>query len=190
MLQALGAFALAMPPARHGEAAPAWLPPPAQPRLTLLDQDGRTVRWPADLPSAGTVLVNFMFTGCQTVCPPQTALLREAFGRLRAQGEASAGLHVVSLTVDPLGDGPAQLRAYGQRFELPMAPLGRGGWTLLTGQPPDVARVLAAFDVPAGAPGEHPSLLWLGHAGHARWTRSSSLNPPDALVALVRELGR
>ena len=93
---------------------------------------------------------------------------------------------MLSLTVDPLADGPAQLRAFGQRYQLPVG-LARG-WVLLTGGPPDVARLLAAFDVPASAPGDHPSLLWLGHAPSGRWTRSSSLNPPEALVSLLEEL--
>lgn len=168
-------------------AGPRWLPAPVLPDVPLLDHDGQSVRLQRDLIDGHTVLVNFMFAGCQTVCPPQTALLREAHRQLRERG-TTPGLRVLSLTVDPLADGPAQLRAFGERYHLPM---GRaGGWVLLTGRAPEVARVLAAFDVPAGAPGEHPSLLWLGDAVRGRWTRSSSLNPPDALVALVEELRR
>ncbi len=167
--------------------APRWLPAPVLPDVPLLDHDGVSVRLQRDLIDGHTVLINFMFTGCQTVCPPQTALLREAHRQLRERGSAP-GLRVLSLTVDPVADGPAQLRAFGQRYGLP---LGRAnGWVLLTGRPPDMARLLAAFGVPAGAPGEHPSLLWLGNAARGRWTRSSSLNPPATLVALVEELGR
>jgi protein SCO1 len=138
-----------------------------------------------DLIDGRTVVVNFMFTGCQTVCPPQTALLREAMRRLDGRRSAR-DLLVLSLTVDPLADGPAELRAFGQRYQLPVGLAS--GWVLLTGGPADVAKVLTAFDVPAGAPGDHPSLLWLGHAPSGRWTRSSSLNPPEALVSLIEDL--
>ena len=162
-----------------------WLPQPVLPDVPLLDQDGRPVRLQQGLIDGRTVVINFMFTGCQTVCPPQTALLREALRRLSERG-STRDLLVLSLTVDPLADGPAQLRAFGQRYQLPVG-LARG-WVLLTGGPADVARLLAAFDVPAGAPGDHPSLLWLGHAPSGRWTRSSSLNPPEALVSLLEEL--
>ena len=162
-----------------------WLPQPLLPDVPLLDQDGRPVRLQQGLIDGRTVVINFMFTGCQTVCPPQTALLREALRRLSERG-STRDLLVLSLTVDPLADGPAQLRAFGQRYQLPVG-LARG-WVLLTGGPADVARLLAAFDVPAGAPGDHPSLLWLGHAPSGRWTRSSSLNPPEALVSLLEEL--
>lgn len=129
-----------------------------------------------------------MFTGCQTVCPPQTALLADALRQLQARGMAD-GLALVSITVDPLADGPAQLAAYGRRFGLPMgeasAAAGAAPWRLLTGEPAALGRLLAAFGLPPAAPGEHPSLLWLADGPRARWTRSSSLNPPSALVALV-----
>ena len=162
-----------------------WLPQPLLPDVPLLDQDGRRVRLQQGLIDGRTVVINFMFTGCQTVCPPQTALLREARRRLSERG-STRDLLMLSLTVDPLADGPAQLRAFGQRYQLPVGLAN--GWVLLTGSPLDVARLLAAFDVPTGAPGDHPSLLWLGHAPSGRWTRSSSLNPPEALVSLLEEL--
>lgn len=162
-----------------------WLPQPVLPDVPLIDQDGRPVRLQQGLIDGRTVVINFMFTGCQTVCPPQTALLREALRRLSERG-STRDLLVLSLTVDPLADGPAQLRAFSQRYQLPVG-LARG-WVLLTGSPLDVARLLAAFDVPTGAPGDHPSLLWLGHAPSGRWTRSSSLNPPEALVSLIEDL--
>jgi protein SCO1 len=162
-----------------------WLRQPVLPDVPLLDQDGRRMHLQRDLIDGRTVVVNFMFTGCQTVCPPQTALLREAMRRLDGRRSAR-DLLVLSLTVDPLADGPAQLRAFGQRYQLPVGLAS--GWVLLTGGPADVAKVLTAFDVPAGAPGDHPSLLWLGHAPSGRWTRSSSLNPPEALVSLIEDL--
>lgn len=162
-----------------------WLPQPLLPDVPLLDQDGRRVRLQQGLIDGRTVVINFMFTGCQTVCPPQTALLREALRRLSERG-STRSLLVLSLTVDPLADGPAQLRAFGQRYQLPIGLAN--GWVLLTGSPADVARLLAALDVQTGAPGDHPSLLWLGHAPSGRWTRSSSLNPPEVLVSLLEEL--
>lgn len=185
----LGATAMALSGlgGAAGAAAPdrSWLRQPLLPDVPLLDQDGRRVHLQRDLIDGRTVVINFMFTGCQTVCPPQTALLREAMRRFDQRGSAR-DLLVLSLTVDPLADGPAQLRAFGQRYQLPVG-LARG-WVLLTGSLADVARLLIAFDVPTSAPGDHPSLLWLGHAPSGRWTRSSSLNPPEALVSLIEDL--
>lgn len=174
---------------RHARAAgTAWLPAPPLPPVALRDQDGRAFTPAQALAGARTAVVSFFFTGCQTVCPPQTALLREAQRRLQAEGRA-AGLRLLAISVDPLGDGPAQLRDYARRFELPLAQPGApDGWRLLTGEREPVARVLAAFGVLAAAPGEHPSLLWLADLPRGRWTRSSSLNPPETLVALLASL--
>ncbi|MBU1361522.1 MAG: SCO family protein [Gammaproteobacteria bacterium] len=188
----LGTAALALALARHEARAagsPVWLPAPVLPDVALQDQDGRSVRLQRDLIAGHTVIVNFMFAGCQTVCPPQTALLRDAVRRLAAL-RPPRDLRVLSITVDPMADGPAQLRAFGERYALPMVRPATNdiSWTLLTGPPGDIARVLGAFDVPAAAPGEHPGLLWLGDAARGRWTRTSSLNPPETLVSLVEAL--
>lgn len=185
----IGAAALAACAMRTPRAAPppGWLPAPALPDVPLLDQDGRAVRLERDLLAGRTVIVNFMFAGCRTVCPPQTALLREAGRRLKER-PATREVLMLSITVDPLADGPAQLRAYAQRFDIALG--ADRGWVMLTGQPADVARLLTAFDVPAGAPGDHPSLLWLGSSPRGRWTRASSLNPPETVVALVEALQR
>ena len=168
-----------------------WLAAPALPAVPLKDADGNTWTLPQALEGTRVVVVSFFFTGCQTVCPPQTALLREARQQLHVRGR-SHGLRWLALSVDPLGDGPAQLRDYARRFDLPLARPGQRGadgeWLLLTGERAATQRALAAFGVPPGAPGEHPSLLWLADTARGRWTRSSSLNPPEALASLVASL--
>jgi protein SCO1/2 len=187
-------LATGLRPGAAPAAAPAatnWLPPPRLPSVPLQDAHGRT--WTPAQALAGTriAVISFFFTGCQTVCPPQTALLREAGAQLQARGQSN-GLRLLALSVDPLGDGPGQLRDYARRFDLPLAQPGAreaaGDWLLLTGERSPVEQTLKALDVPSAAPGEHPSLLWLADTARGRWTRSSSLNPPEALVALVASM--
>ncbi len=187
----LGRYALcsvAIGPALAATAAAIrWGRPPYLPDLPLLDHDGREIRLQKFLLQARTTLVSFMFTGCGTVCLPQTAVLRETARLLQDRGDARDVLFV-SLTVDPLADGPSQLRAYARRFDVALG--AQSGWAMVTGTPANMARTLSAFDVPAGPPGDHPSLLWLGDAPRQRWTRTSGLNPPQTLVDLVLESRR
>lgn len=162
--------------------AAGWWPAPVVPDVPLLDHEGRSVRLPEML-RGRAVVVSFFFTGCASVCPPQTALLRDAARQWQTR-PALRDVLLVSISVDPLGDGPAQLRDYGRRFDL-----GLGDrWVLLTGAPAPLRRVLGAFDVAVGARDEHPSLLWLGDDARARWTRTSALNPPALTTRLLEEL--
>lgn len=164
-----------------------WVRPPRLPDVALLDHTGSEIRLAKLLSQARTTLVSFMFTGCAAACPPQTAILRETLRLLRQRADAR-DVQIVSLTVDPLADGPEQLRAYAQRFGVALGV--QPGWAMVTGTPASMARTLSAFDVPPGPPGDHPSLLWLGDAPRERWTRTTGLNPPQSLVDLVLESRR
>jgi protein SCO1/2 len=176
-------------PWRIARAAP-WLPTPAVPDVPLLDHTGRALRL-AELLRGRAVAVNFIFTGCATVCPPQTALLREAV-RQWPERPALRDALVVSISVDPLGDGPTQLRDFARRFELPVeasnAADSASRWVLLTGAVGPLRSVLAAFDVPLGAADQHPAMLWLGDGARGRWTRTSALNAPALTTRLLEEL--
>ena len=153
----------------------------AVPDARLLDQTGGVHRLRAlcDQP----VVIGFFYTGCSTVCPPQTAMLRALRERLDAAPSSLPKARLLSITVDPLGDSPEAMRAYAQRFDLRLGL--DGGWLMLTGDAAELRRVWTAFGVPVGDPEAHSALLWLGSA-RGRWTRASSLTPTDKLVDLLR----
>lgn len=150
---------------RHG-ALPAARPSPtpAAPTffdnlqdLQLLDQDGRAFR-PAAL-SGKVVLINFVFTGCAASCPTQTRELAALQQSLPAS--LRRDVRFVSISVDPLGDTPDILRAYGRS-----AGADFSSWTFATGRPQDIERLgrrLRLFrDAAApGRPEDHTTQLWL-----------------------------
>ncbi len=168
--------------ARIAAAERSWLPTPPLPDALLVDQSGREVA-ARTLLTRGPVAVSFMFTGCSTVCPPQTALLLAALRRMQ-QEPALHGVRAVSITVTPALDAPAQLREYATRYRLPEPPL----WSLLTGDATEVERVARPFGVDLARPASHPAQLWLGDAARNRWTRLSSLAAPADVVAAFRRL--
>lgn len=161
-----------------------WLPTPVLPEVLLRDQRDQPVRL-RELICGRLVVVNFVFGSCVTVCPPQTALLREAARQIEAH-PALRDVLFVSLTVDPLSDGPLQLRQYAARFDLPVDPPVR--WVLLTGSIDNVQKTLAPFAATTSSPADHPALLWLGHESRGRWTRTSALNPPHMLIRRLEAL--
>ncbi|MGB7816989.1 MAG: SCO family protein [Methylotenera sp.] len=161
-----------------------WLTQPVLDELRLLDQDGKSWRLFEDLIRGRVVVVNFIFTGCVNVCPPQTALLRELRKQLNAAD--SREVMLLSLTVDPLHDQPQQLREFAGRYDISLG--AEHGWLMLTGAMRDMKQALSAFGANTLAPDEHPALLWIGNEPRQRWTRTSSLNPPQTLLRLINEV--
>ncbi len=168
----------------HLRAQGQWSPPQV-PDVAVQDQDGRAWKLRSELASDRPIVLSFMFTSCAATCPPQTAALRE----LRRALDADLALRPVlllSITVDPVADGPVQLSAYAQRYGI--ATGREQGWLFLTGERAALAKTWRAFGVDASAPDAHPGLLWIAHAARERWTRSSALNPPNELLRAVREV--
>lgn len=142
--------------------------------LRLVDQAGRPFSFE---PLEGRVLlVNFVFTGCSTVCPVQTRWLAEVQASLPA--EARAGVHFVSVSIDPLADTPAVLKAYAQRLGVDTA-----HWSFVTGPVADIDRVAARLrlfrpDATARRPDDHTTALWLVDA-RGRLMQRLAGQPPD-----------
>jgi protein SCO1 len=108
------------------------------PDLTLTDQSGHDVSL-ASL-KGRPVLVDFIYTSCPGPCPMLTAKLASVAKLLGAKMGAQVAM--VSITLDPEHDHPAELRQYADQRGA-NAP----GWLFLTGSPAQIERVLAVFDL-------------------------------------------
>lgn len=125
LLQA-GAAWLALPAAGVGRAqlpgqvaqphaAPGPLKPPlVAPALNLTPSSGPTETMAACLKGRITAL-QLMFTGCSATCPIQGAMFAEVQQQLLAT-QAPAEWRLLSVSIDALSDGPAQLKAWLERF--------------------------------------------------------------------------
>ena len=106
------------------------------PDVSLIDQHGSTVSL-ASL-KGKPVLIDFIYTSCASTCPVLTAKMVSVARQL---GPAlGANVTIVSITLDPEHDGPAQLAAYAKSQTA-----DNNGWLFLTGKPSDIDQVLAAF---------------------------------------------
>jgi protein SCO1 len=163
----------------------AWAQPnaPVVPDVTLLDEQGRSVRLRSLLVDR-TVAINFIFTGCSSFCPPQTAVFRaaqERFGELRSVAHAPL---LLSLSIDPLNDSPKALAQYAARFD---AKLGLAhGWMMLTGDAASLERTTRAFGASSARVDDHPVQLWVGCAPKARWFSTTGLASTDDVLRLMK----
>lgn len=145
----------------------------AIPDVTLVDDRARPVRLREALAADEPVMVNFIFTTCNAICPVMSGI----FARVQKELGAEAGrVRLVSISIDPEQDTPARLRAYAERF--------RAGprWTFLTGSLRDVEAVERAFDAYRGDKMNHEPLTLL-RAGPGRpWIRIDGFASPAELA--------
>ncbi|MBX3236514.1 MAG: SCO family protein [Nitrospiraceae bacterium] len=136
---------------------------PVIPDVEVLDETGTSHRFYSDLIKGKTVAINFVYTACASSCPASAALFNGVQHRLRTQPERAVSL--LSVSIDPTTDRPAQLQAYAEKF-------GRGaGWTFVTGSKREIDRLLAAFGLTASDKVDHPALIVVGNDASGVWTR-------------------
>jgi protein SCO1 len=162
---------------RHPEHEPAAVPSGREalaiPDVALVDQDGRPIHFYSDLVKGHVVAVNFVFTTCTTICP----VMAVNFKKLRELTGDS--VHLISVSVDPLVDTPARLRAWAAQFHV-AAP-----WTLVTGAKLDVDRLLKALRVFTADKQDHQAVVLIGSGTGTGWIRASALAAPSKLAELV-----
>jgi protein SCO1 len=150
--------------------------------LKLKDQEG----WPLDTAKlrGRLVLVNFVYTGCSTVCPMQTRSLADMQRQLPPA--LRQRVHLLSVSLDPLQDTPQALKDFARRMGADL-----NGWTFATGRPRDTDRLATALrlykpDPAVRKPDDHNTALWLIDAKGSVRMRYAG-NPPD-VPRLLREL--
>lgn len=150
----------------------------AVPDVVLTDGDARPVRLRELLASNDPVMMNFIFTTCGTICPVMVKVFADVPDRLGAQAK---NLRLISISIDPDNDTPAQLKAYAKSF-------GAGErWKFLTGGAQDIKNLQLAFDGYRGDKMNHEPLTLIRHAQGRPWVRIDGFANPDELVREYRK---
>lgn len=109
----------------------------AMPDVTLINQDGRKVKFKSVMESDKLVVVDFIFGTCTTICP----VLSAGYVNLQKKlGAESDKVHLVSISIDPENDNPKVMREYLKRYR------AKPGWDFLTGSRKDIDAVMRAFN--------------------------------------------
>lgn len=156
----------------------------ALPDVAVLDQDGRELKFYSDLVKDKIVVINFIYTSCRAVCP----MAGRNFAQLQnALGERfGRDVFLISVSTDPATDTPARLkswaRAVGARTE-------GGGWTLLTGEPGQIASLLKVVTGDGARTGYHVPAVYMHSdvpGGSAAW--AYGLAAPQQLLKTMDSL--
>jgi protein SCO1 len=150
------------------------------PDVELLDQNGRKIHFYTDLVKGQTVVINFIFTTCTTICPP----LGATFARVQKELGDKAGRDVrfISISVDPATDTPERLKAWGAKFH------AGEGWTFVTGNKPQVDELLRVLGASSARREDHSPTVLIGNDAHGTWTRTYGLASTSQLVQIINDI--
>ncbi|HKV33526.1 MAG TPA: SCO family protein [Pyrinomonadaceae bacterium] len=148
--------------------------------VELVNQDGQKMRLYSDLLQGKTVIINSFFATCQGSCLPITRNLekvQEALG-----DRLGKDARIISISVDPTVDTPAELKAFGKKFH------ARPGWYFLTGPKENVEFVLKKLGQFVEDKQDHYNIIIVGNERTGLWKKAFGLAKSDALVEVVESV--
>ncbi len=148
------------------------------PNLPVVTQDGKTLRFYDDVIKGKLVVVSFIYTNCQDICPLTTARLAMVADQL---GDAMGrDVFFVSMSVDPENDTPARLKSYADAFT------SGPGWLFLTGKPEDIRAINSKFGNRSTLLAEHKMEIVLGNDATGDWQRDTPFGEIASIVYNIR----
>ena len=152
------------------------------PNPTLITQDGEELEFFEDMVKDKVVSINFIFTSCVDSCPLETARMKKVQEILGER--VGKDIFFYSISIDPVTDTPAVLKAYKKKFNI------SADWTFLTGDEMEIINLrkklgLYADELEAGEEdlSEHNLNLIIGNQSTGRWMKRSPFEDPHILAA-------
>ena len=150
------------------------------PDTVLITQHGEQRRLDSDIVAGRIVIIDFVYTTCTTVCPVLSAILSQVQGQL--DGRVGTEILLVSISVDPVRDTPARLKAYADKMR------AGDGWVWLTGEKQAVDGVLEQLGAYSPNFEDHPAVVLVGDAASGDWARFLGFPSASQIVAKVNQL--
>jgi len=150
--------------------------------LEVISQDGKRLRFYDDVLSGKVVVLNFIFTNCQGACPMMTrnlSLVRDMLG----EGALGRDIHFVSISLDPLRDTPAAMKAFAETHDA-----DQPGWLFITGQPENLEHIVSVLGQHTDDLEVHSTLLLAANVRTAHWTKIPPTVPPNGVAERLRLL--
>jgi protein SCO1 len=148
--------------------------------VELVNQNGEKMRFYSDLLKGKVVVINSFFATCQGVCLPLGRNLEKV---QQALGEhVGKDVHIVSISVDPILDTPANLKEYAKKLH------ARPGWYFLTGDKQNVDFALNKLGQFVTDKQDHLNIFIIGNERTGLWKKAFGLAQSDELVKVVESV--
>ena len=149
--------------------------------VELIGQDGQRLKFYDDVLKDKVVVINFIYTNCPGACPLMTrnlTLIRDMLG-----GAVGEDIHFVSISLDPLRDTPAAMKAFAKTHDA-----DHDGWLFLTGQPDNVNSVTKRLGTYTDDVEAHTTMMLAANVRTAHWTKIPPNVPPNGVAERLRLL--
>ncbi|HEY4679588.1 MAG TPA: SCO family protein [Candidatus Angelobacter sp.] len=149
------------------------------PDIEVVNQDGQHVRFNSQVVEGRIAIVTGFFTTCSSMCPITQEKLAQVAKLLGPK--LGKDVVIVSVSVDAENDTPAQMKEWAEKFHI------GNGWTLLSGNRPEVDTLLKSLGLFVELRQRHQSALMIGSAATG-WVRISSWTAPEKLARLAESM--
>ena len=149
------------------------------PNVAVVDQDRRQLKFYDDLIKGKIVVISFVYTSCNSICPLTIARLAEVKDTL---GDAMGrDIFFVSVSIDPIPDTPEKLKEYANAFKI------GPGWSFITGDPEHIDLIRYKLGERSGkAIAQHKSEVLMFNDVTGEWSRSSVFADLGVLTMEIR----
>lgn len=161
--------------------------------VTLINHEGKPVRFYEDLTKDKKIAVNFMYTICKGICPGMTANIKKVREQLAERGIDDVCF--ISVSIEPDKDTPERLAAYMEVNGIENRP-GLCPWIFLTGDLADIDHLRKSMGVYDLDPKidedrtQHGGVLTFGNDRTNWWCASPALQPTDKLRDVIIRITR
>ena len=151
------------------------------PNVPVIDQNGRTLHFYDDVIKGKIVVISFIYTSCQDLCPLNTARMAQLYDKL--DGAVGRDLFFISMTVDPENDTPERMKAFADAFDV------GPGWLFLTGKVADIRAINYKLgDRSDRSLSEHRNEIVLGNDAISDWQRASAFGDLGSVAQAIRQM--
>ena len=152
------------------------------PNVELITQDGKKVHFYEDLVKDRRVVIQFMFTRCDKICPLITDHLVQVQKILHDR--IGHDIFFYSITLSPEEDSPHDLKAYSKAHG--------AHWTFLTGKADDILLLRKSLGFTYNDPKEdadrnnHSGMLLVADEPLMRWAHCEGGARPEWIATVIR----
>lgn len=147
------------------------------PDTELVTQDGKTVRFYTDVLKGKVVAINCFFATCQGSCLPMNRNFEKVQNLLGDR--VGKDVFLISITVDPEMDTPAELKKYAARHR------AGPGWIFLTGQKANVELIQKKLGQYVADKNQHNNIMIVGNEPTGLWKKVFGLSKAEDILKVI-----